>query len=307
MKVLIEGLGSIAQKHINALKNLLPNVEIYGLRSSIDSLDIEGVVNIYDYKELLRKPDFIIISNSTQFHRNSIRKALFLDVPLMIEKPVLHAITQEDITIIDELKDKNIKTYVACNSRFHPVLIFLNNYLKQNNKRINEVNVYCGSYFPNWRPNRNYKEIYSAKNEDGGGIHLELIHELDYTCWLFGMPNHVKRTLSSKSSIEIDAPDYAHYLLEYQDFFASITLNFYRKKNKRSIEILFDDDTWTVDIINSTITNDKNEIVFSNEFKIIDTYTLQMQHMIDIVTKNTNSINNYQDSLQILKICLTNG
>lgn len=307
MKVLIEGLGSIAQKHINALRKLIPDVTVYGLRSSINSSDIEGVINVYSYEAVPIKPDFIIICNPTQFHRKSIKNALDLKVPLMIEKPVLHSIDPEDEKIEALINEKGIKTYVACNLRFHPALAYLHNYLNSTTKRINEVNVYCGSYFPNWRPNRDYKELYSAKNEAGGGIHLELIHELDYTYWLFGAPINSTRTLASKSSIDIEASDYAHYLWEYPDFFASITLNFYRQKLKRTIEILFDDDTWTVDFANSTIINDKNEVIFSGNSGILDTYTLQMQHVIDIVHGKTNSINTYKEAREVLKLSLLNG
>jgi predicted dehydrogenase len=307
MTILIEGLGAIANKHIHAIRQIEPQAKIYGLRSSENTNIIEGVINIYSYEELSEKLDFIIIANSTQYHRASIRKAIKIGVPLMIEKPVLHSIEPEDETLNNELLEKKIKTYVACNLRFHQVLLFLKRHLENNNRRINEVNVYCGSYFPEWRPNRDYKQVYSAKNKAGGGIHLELIHELDYTCWLLGLPKNTKKTLASKSSIEIEAPDYAHYLLEYESFFATITLNFYRKKIKRTIEILFDNDTWVIDIVNGHIMNDKNEVVFSTDFKILDTYEAQIKHIIAISRNEQKSLNTFQDSLEILRVCLTNG
>lgn len=306
MIVLIEGLGAIAQKHIIALKTLVPNVVIYGLRSSENANKIEGVMNVYSYEHLPSKPDFVIICNPTQFHRESVRRAIKLGVPLMIEKPVFHTVDENDLELIKEIEAKNIKTYIACNLRFHAILIKLKQELERHNRRINEVTVYCGSYFPDWRPNRHYKDMYSAKNEAGGGIHLELIHELDYTCWLLGIPQESKRTLASKSSINISAPDYANYLLEYKDFFASITLNFYRRKIKRSIEVVFDDETWNIDLINSTISNDNNEVLFSSELGVSDTYQAQIQHMIDIVNNNVESINTIQNSMEVLKICLKN-
>jgi predicted dehydrogenase len=307
MNVLIEGLGSIAQKHITALRELIPNVVIYGLRSSTNSNEIEGIISIFSYDQLPLKPDFIIICTPTQFHREGIRNAMNLGVPIMIEKPAFHTIEESDKVLVNELVQKKIKTYVACNLRFHSVLIALNGFLKENKNRINEVNVYCGSYFPDWRPNRDYKNVYSAKNDVGGGIHLELIHELDYTLWLFGFPLNSKRVLASKSTIDIEAADYAHYLLEYQTFFATITLNFYRRKIKRSIEILFENETWTVDLINASITNDKNEIIFSSDFKVMDTYLLQMKHMLDIVNNKAESLNSIHNAIDTLKICLVDG
>jgi predicted dehydrogenase len=305
MNVVIDGLGSIAQKHILALRKLNKNVKIYAIRSSSSASIEKGIENLFSYSEIEISPDLIIISNPTQFHRDSIREAIKFGVPIMIEKPVLHSLEQNDFELAVELTKRNIETYVACNLRFHPILRYLKTYLQVNNKRINEVNVYCGSFFPDWRPNRDYKELYSAKNMDGGGIHLELIHEIDYTCWLFGFPINSRKTMASKSSINIEAPDYAHYLLEYPDYYTSITLNFYRKTIKRNIEILFEDDTWNVDLVNSRIINDKNEIVFSSEVLISDTYLFQMQHMFDIVNNNATSLNTYSDALETLKVCLS--
>ena len=35
---------------------------------------------------------------------------------------------------------------------------------------INEVNVYCGSYLPDWHPDENYTIGYAAKKNLGGGV-----------------------------------------------------------------------------------------------------------------------------------------
>ncbi len=308
MIVIIEGLGSIARKHIHAIKQLRPDVKLYGLRSSLGAEEFQDVKNIYNYKDLQKKPDFIVISNPTHCHRKSIINALEIGVPIMIEKPVFHnLLIEEDLAISNFIKNNKIGTYVACNLRFHPIIRFLKEYLQNNERRINEVNVYCGSYFPEWRPNRDYKNIYSAKDHDGGGIHLELIHELDYTCWIFGKPNNSFLTLTSNSSIEIEASDYAHYVLGYNKFVATITLNFFRKKAKRLIEIVFDDEVWEANILEGEILSDTNQLIFKCDSKIQDTYFLQMQHMFDIVEGKTSSLNTFNDSLDILKIALNNA
>jgi predicted dehydrogenase len=307
MNVMIEGVGSIGNKHINALRRLAPSSTIYCLRSSTQSTSHPGLVNIYSYNELPVKPDFVIISNPTQYHRNSILKALSLKVPIMVEKPVMHNISDEDNQIREYLKGNSLQTYVACNLRFLDVLIFLKRHIVRNSDRVNEVNIYCGSYFPDWRPNRNYKDVYSAKNQEGGGIHLELIHELDYACWLFGLPKLKSWTTASKSSIDIESYDYAHYVLEYPDFIATVTLNFYRRDAKRGLEIVFEDKTWFVDLINSNIMDNKQQNIFKSNQRISDTYDLQMKHMLNVVSGKESSINTILDSMEILKLCLGDG
>ena len=47
MKVLIVGLGSIAKKHITALKSIDPTIEIYALRSSKYAETFDNISNLY--------------------------------------------------------------------------------------------------------------------------------------------------------------------------------------------------------------------------------------------------------------------
>ena len=143
MKVLIVGLGSIAKKHISALREIVPNVELYALRSSITAKPYEDVFDFYDWNAALNvKYDFIIISNPTANHRETISKLKNINTPLFIEKPLFDSL--EGQYLVDELVSLQIPTYVACNLRFLQVVIYLRNNLLKN--RVNEVNVYCGSY-----------------------------------------------------------------------------------------------------------------------------------------------------------------
>jgi len=301
MEVLIIGLGSIAAKHIAALRTIDPGVSILALRSGKGS-DVNGVANVYDLKTLSARPDFIIISNPTQLHGETILSVLELNVPLFIEKPPLHT-----LDLADEIKEKitqqHLLTYTACNLRFHPCIEFLKKNL--HSKRLNEVNVYCGSYLPDWRPGKDYKNIYSANKEMGGGVHLDLFHEMDYTCWLFGHPIVSKGFISNRSSLNIDAADYANYLLEYRGFNVSVILNYYRRKPQRTIELLFDTETWVVDLIKNTIVTDDGGLIFSvPDFKIMDTYIHQMQYFVDCMAMNSTPMNSFTEAVETLNITL---
>ena len=46
MRVLIIGLGSIAVKHIRALRLINPEIEILALRSGLSSTTIEGITDL---------------------------------------------------------------------------------------------------------------------------------------------------------------------------------------------------------------------------------------------------------------------
>ena len=304
MKVLIIGLGSIAQKHIDAINKIDQSASIYALRSNTNSKSFKNIIDLYNLTDVPNDIDFILISNPTSLHSKTILKVIDFNKPLFIEKPVFDSIINNE-EIVRLIEKKNIKTYVGCNLRFHPALNFIKTYLNSGNSKINEVNVYCGSYLPNWRPLQDYTKSYSAIKKLGGGVHLDLIHELDYTIWLFGKPinyNSIKRKVSNLS---IDTFDYANYNLSYPGFNVSITLNYYRTSPKRHIEIVLENETLICDLLTSTILNSENKIIFTdNEFDSSKTYLNQMNYFIDNLQNKYIYMNNINESFEILKIAL---
>lgn len=303
MNILIIGLGSIGKKHANALKSILPGAEIFALRSNRISEILPEITNIYSFDEIKSiVVDFAIIANPTSEHKKTIEQLSEYCIPLFIEKPIYSSLDIEDA--VNTVISKEIKTYVACNLRFLDCIKFIKEkLLRTQNKRINEVNVYCGSYLPDWRPNVDFRKTYSAIPELGGGVHIDLIHELDYLYWLFGTPKSVTRKFKNQSSLAISAYDYANYILDYDGFCANVVLNYYRRDPKRSLELVFDDETWEIDLLKNQIIC-RYQTIFSSEQRIIDTYQTQMEYFINSLNEKTNTFNTLSDAYNVLKICL---
>ncbi|MGN6399591.1 MAG: Gfo/Idh/MocA family protein, partial [Flavisolibacter sp.] len=277
MKVLIIGLGSIAKKHIAALKEIDPAVELFAIRSSTGSNQMDGVIDLYQLDEARKlEVDFIIISNPTFKHKETIAKLIDFNRPLFIEKPLFDKL--ENDALLELIAQKKITTYVACNLRFLDCLKFSRKFIA--GKRINEVNIYCGSYLPEWRPGQNFREVYSANKEMGGGVHIDLIHELDYAYWFFGKPKRVKRSTSSVSSLKIDAVDYANFLLGYDQFSINVILNYYRRDAKRTLEIICEDGSLNVDLLKNEVAWN-SKVIFTTKQVISDTYKEQMSFFIE--------------------------
>lgn len=303
MKVLVVGLGSIARKHISALRHLYPDIQIYALRSQTNASQEDDVINLYGVSEIPEDIDFAIISNPTSCHAKSIDSLKDLNIPLFIEKPVFESINYD--RLIKAVKDNNVLTYVACNLRFLDCLVFLKEYFRNNpDKRINEVNVYCGSYLPEWRPGIDFRKCYSAIPELGGGVHIDLVHEIDYVYWLFGKPAEVSSIFRNVSSLDIRAIDYANYIFIYPDFTASIILNYYRRDYKRQIEVVFEDDTWTVDLKSNTIRDNKDKLIFEGKNDFLSTYKTQMRYFINLIKTDGKSENDIETAYDVLKICM---
>lgn len=305
MRVLILGLGSIAKKHIKALREIT-EIELYALRSTKDSKDWEDVQSLFSIDEIDNfEFDFFIISNPTANHAQAIEKLLKHRKPLFIEKPLFDKRNPFNDKLVGKINAEKIPNYVACNLRFLDCLQEMKRIVSKS--RINEVNIYCGSYLPDWRPDSDFRESYSANEKMGGGVHIDLIHELDYLYWFFGAPQESRATFRRKSHLEIKAVDYANYLLDYQYFCASVILNYYRRDPKRTFEIITSQSTFLVDLLENTIYEDGKEIYSSNQ-RIAETYLYQMKFFLkNVLSRSENSdFNTVNDAYKILGLCMEN-
>jgi predicted dehydrogenase len=137
----------------------------------------------------------------------------------------------------------------------------------------------------------------------GGGVHIDLIHELDYAYWIFGKPTSVRRTISSASSLEISATDYANYLLHFDKYNINIVLNYFRRDTKRTLEVVCDDGTLNVDL-------QKNEVywngslAFKSHQQMSETYIDQMRFFTENILTKKVLFNAVNEAFEILKICL---
>jgi predicted dehydrogenase len=297
------GYGVIAKRHHEVLLKLLPDIKVYALRSSANSQTQNGVTSIYQLNELSVRPDIVLITNPTQKHYQAIKECLSFNSFLFIEKPLFDHAGIEELNLIKEIKASGVHTYIGCNLRFHPLLQKLKSILTNENFRINEANCYCGSYLPDWRPNRNFRDFYSVNPQLGGGVHLDVIHEIDYCYWLFGKPKEVQHLFRNKSSLQIEAIDYANYRFIYPDFCTQLTLNYYRPETKRYIEIITEKDIYYLDFVKNTLSKNNIQIMHSDA-AISETFYKQMEYVLECMKNKKQPINGIEEAWEILNICL---
>lgn len=307
MNCLIIGLGSIAKKHIHVLNTYYPDIHIFALRSQADSPAYNGVTNLYSWEAVeARKKDwdFALVCSPTHLHAETLERMKDWDCALFIEKPLFAQADETLESLVVYLQQQTRLTYIACNLRFLDCLKFVKTQLETSSSLVQEVNSYCGSYLPDWRPQQDFRKVYSANKAMGGGVHLDLIHELDYLYWLFGLPQKSYALLRNTSILNIDAVDSAHYWLEYHGFVADVTLNYFRRDAKRSVEIVLEDKTLSVNLIANTV-HQNGTLCFASQQKVLDTYTEQMHYFVNLLkNKQIKSFNNISEGWKVLQICL---
>ena len=173
MRVLVVGYGSIGSRHCEVLSSLGHEVEV------LTSKDLKEFKSYKSFDEIpLSEFDYFVIATPTNKHfenleflnKNVKNKIIFCEKPLFESKKA-------------HLKLEN-SVFVGYVLRYHPLLLKLKNELK--NEKIIFAQAKCSSYLPTWRPNTDYKACYSSDKERGGGVLLDLSHEIDYLLWLLG-------------------------------------------------------------------------------------------------------------------------
>jgi predicted dehydrogenase len=305
MKVLIIGIGSIARKHIMVLRELCPDVEIFAVRSSVNSAELPGIYSLYNWDDLSDYDfHFAIVSSPSSLHLKHVKILNHLNIPLMIEKPLV--INREQLKEFENIQFRNKIVYIACNMRFHPLVTYVKDYLESIPGKVNEVNVYFGSYLPDWRAGADYTKVYSALAALGGGVHLDLIHEPDYVVYLFGLPESSRTVKRRVSELDIDSCDSSNTLFQYPGFQAQIVVNYFRRDARRILEIVREKDTILVDFISNTISQFPSDtILFQvDEPSVYTTYKKQMAYFLECIEANRVPMNSPPEAIEILKLII---
>ena len=149
----------------------------------------------------------LVVASDTNRHVEDALEGISLGCnSVLIEKPL--ASTLSDIPNLSATAaQKRAKVFVACNLRFDAGLILFRECLPEIGK-LHHIRIEAQSYLPEWRPQRDYRESYSASSEQGGVLR-DLIHEIDYAIWLFGKPAAVTAQLSNSGELGISAEESA--------------------------------------------------------------------------------------------------
>jgi hypothetical protein len=86
----------------------------------------------------------------------------------------------------------------------------------------------------------------------------------------------------------------------------SVTLNYFRRDAKRTLEVVCEEGTFTVDLLKNSV-DFQGQTVFSSYQKIADTYEKQMRYFMQQWNTGILPMNQVEEAYEILKICLKEG
>lgn len=289
LKVLIVGLGSAGKRHATILKNKFKISNIYFLTKKRNQSN--SIKSNLEIKKI--NPDYIIIANSTSEHFKVLKflEKNFSGKIILVEKPLYEKFRNLNIR-------KN-KVFVAYQLRFHPVILKLKELSKS--QKLFNINVIANSYLPDWRKT-NYRYSYSSKKKQGGGVLLDLSHELDYINWIF--PNIKFNFFLNKkiSMLDINSDDIAIINGSLnKKLFCQINLNYFSMIPKRLIFLDGKNISFYGDLINNFYRLNINKKLKRKKIKISKFYLTYQLHK-SILEKKYKNLCSYNDGLNLLKI-----
>jgi predicted dehydrogenase len=235
------GAGSAGLRHALSAQTLgleLAVMDLDHARAAAVAAKTGAVATFERLEEALAwKPAAVVVATPHVYHVQQAVAALRAGADVLVEKPISDRIKSAQELIEAESKSGR-KVFVVCNMRFHPAVAAV----RENLLRVGSVRYACayyGNYLPNMRPGADYRTLYCARADAGGGVMLDAIHEIDYLIWLFGPVTALQAAKAKLSDLDIDVEDFANIVLAHKSGSRSvITLDYLRPWKRRGCEIV---------------------------------------------------------------------
>ena len=174
LKYYVIGAGSIGKRHHQNLLSLGADARLLSWRN----------ISLNDFVTLLgnipAQRSAVVIATASQVRFDLIQAAANANVPVYIEKPLAFRVSDLD-RIYDVAQPIIARSMIGFMMRYHPMITAL---AGRKHDDIYGFSFEIGHDVRQWRQDWQFKDSYAAKSQ-GGGVLLDLCHELDIAQLLF--------------------------------------------------------------------------------------------------------------------------
>lgn len=314
-RILIVGYGSIGKRHLRIARETFPSADIYVLRHQSHIGAIEHANGCFNHltEACAFSPQVAIVANPASFHIEIALALASVECHLLIEKPLSN--TAENVDAFLKLaKEKNIIIQVGYNMRH---LSSLKQFRDDINAgmigRVLSIRCEVGQYLPSWRLDNDYRQTVSAQHALGGGVLLELSHELDYLRWIFGEIEWVNAWLGKLSDLEVNVEDTAHIILGFMrtsvhdTLVAAVTLDFIRRDPTRVCTVIGERSSLRWNGITNTVERYSVDdamwqLDFKGSLERDESYYAQWKNFLACIDNVETPLVSGKDGFEVLKI-----
>lgn len=241
LRVLVVGCGSIGARHISNLLEL-PDIDVIAhdtVPQKTESLSDEyDIFATTDFEEALTSGiDCVFVCTPPASHLDIASAALDEGAHVFIEKPLSDSVKESE-KFVNQVDDSDQLAFVACNMRFHPPVVQIQEWLDDGEiGQLQFFRLRYGNDLRNWR-STDYQESYSSNSDEGGGIVLDGVHELDLALKWMDDIDRVSASVGQVSDLEINVEDVSEIILESGNRMAEIHLDYIRPERARTYELI---------------------------------------------------------------------
>jgi predicted dehydrogenase len=270
-RVVVRGSGSIGQRHARVFRQEGADVSLWPVRDrnpapdAVDEATGAHLLGDAAGPESLRDA-FVVVATDTARHVADAIEALDAGAEkVLVEKPV--APTADDARALLE-HPRHTSVWVAAPLRAHEAFRHLRRLVGRLD-RGGSAHVWSQSWLPDWRPDRDYRESYSAR-ADEGGVLRDLVHEIDYATVLFGEPALLGASLATGGPLEMAAEQAATLLWTAGSFDVTTRLDYITRPATRGVVVHSPDGILEWDVARATVRHttpdgDVTEQVFEHD------------------------------------------
>lgn len=309
MKALVVGCGSIGKRHIKNLIKLdnIQDIPVYTKhKDCLQDINDKGRIRLLKSLNDV-EADFAIVANETYKHIDTALLLAKKGIHLFIEKPLSHNLDKVDV-LREIAKKKKLKVFIGYNLRFLGAIEHIKEELRKGALgKLYFAKIEVGQYLPLWRPLRDYKDSYSASKKRGGGVVLDLSHEIDYMRYLFGEPFNWGLIKTKVSNLKIDSEDLFEGTYIYKNnFVCNVHLDYLQVPKKRDIKIVGSRGNLICDFIKQEITLKRNDSMgkIKNEslFDIDKSYIDELNSFIKAIEEDKEPEITLEDGIKALRL-----
>ena len=309
-RLAIIGLGSIGKRHIRLISEIRPEIEIILVRSGIGgSCQEEDIATkvVYSINDAINEGiQAAVVSSPATLHLEQSLELVKNGIHVLVEKPLSHNAHRID-EFLKAVNDNGVKVMVGYVLRYDNGAIKFKEWLSQKcTGRIMHARIECGSYLPEWREGQDYRKTVSGSAELGGGILLELSHELDYLYWFFGSPIDVQAHTRNSGILDINVEDQADLILtSYENYPITVQLDFNRRYAKRICNVLTTDGELTWNAIKKEVTwkkFDNEQLVYGYDNDRDYIYRQQIKSFLSCIEEDMSPVVSSSDGAKVMKL-----
>ena len=313
MRYLIVGLGAIAKRHIANIRAIDPDANIVAWRRQETSSTVENIDGVVTTlaAAVATGSEMGLITNPAPFHIEAGLSLARNGVHLFIEKPISDRLEGID-QLVGLCQERNLTLMVGYNFRFYPPFQIMKKALMDGMiGRPLSIRAHVGQYLPDWRPGTDYHECVSGQKTLGGGVVLELSHELDYVRWVMGEVDTVSAQLAQIGDLELDVEDIAELTLGFSSgAIGSVHMNMLQSPATRNCQIVVTQGTITWDQSSHQVRRfsvDRQawqDLLPAQPIDRNDSYLAELRHFVDCVNEGQRPEVDGEAGREVLKILL---